>query len=150
MRILVLAGDGPDASAIESALRLGEIEIFTTDSFPMPGVARASGWRFAGWTLDAVTRQCVSPLGRRVDLTSSEYDLLTAFLRQPGRTLSRNALLGRLRGRAWTYFDRSIDTLVARLRKKIDVDPTNPLIRSVRGVGYVFCAVVAGTPDDDQ
>ena len=90
------------------------------------------------------------PSDRHVDLTSSEYDLLTAFLRQPGRTLSRNALLRDLRGRAWTYFDRSIDTLVARLRKKIDLDPAHPLIRSVRGVGYVFCAVVTGTPDGDQ
>ena len=150
MRILVLAGGNPDASAIESALRLGEIEIFTTDSAPMPGASRARRWRFAGWTLDGVTRQCVSPSDRHVDLTSSEYDLLTAFLRQPGRTLSRNALLRDLRGRAWTYFDRSIDTLVARLRKKIDLDPAYPLIRSVRGVGYVFCAVVTGTPDGDQ
>jgi two-component system, OmpR family, response regulator len=150
MRILVLAGDGRDASAIESALRLGEIEIVTTESFPMPAASRASRWRFAGWTLDAVTRQCVSPVDRPVDLTSSEYDLLTAFLRQPGRTLSRNALLRELRGRAWTYFDRSIDTLVARLRKKIDLDPAHPLIRSVRGVGYVFCASVTGTPDGHQ
>ncbi len=150
MRILVLAGDGPDASAIESALRLGEVEILTTDSFPMPAASRASRWRFAGWTLDAVTRQCVSPTNQHVDLTSSEYDLLTAFLRQPGRTLSRNALLRELRGRAWTYFDRSIDTLVARLRKKIELDPAHPLIRSVRGVGYVFCASVTGTPDGHQ
>ena len=65
------------------------------------------------------------------------------FLRQPGQTLSRGALLNALRGRAWTYFDRSIDTLVARLRKKIDLDPARPLIRSVRGVGYVFCASVS-------
>lgn len=150
MRILVLAGDGPDAAAIESALRLGEIEIFTPDSVPMLRVSREGRWGFAGWTLDAVTRQCVSPSDRHVDLTSSEYDLLTAFLRQPGRTLSRNALLRELRGRAWTYFDRSLDTLVARLRKKIDLDPAHPLIRSVRGVGYVFCAVVTGTPDGEQ
>ena len=150
MRILVLAGDSPDASVIESALRLGEIEIFTTDSGPAPGASRASRWRFAGWTLDAVTRQCVSPSDRHVDLTSSEYELLTAFLRQPGRTLSRNALLRDLRGRSWTYFDRSIDTLVARLRKKIDLDPAHPLIRSVRSVGYVFYATVTGTPDGDQ
>jgi DNA-binding response OmpR family regulator len=150
MRILVLAGDRPDAAAIESALRLGEIEILTTDSFPMPAGPHANRWRFAGWTLDAVTRQCVSPSDRPVDLTSSEYDPLTAFLRQSGRTLSRNALLRELRGRAWTYFDRSIDTLVARLRKKIDLDPAHPLIRSVRGVGYVFCASVTGAPDGHQ
>ncbi len=150
MRILVLTGDSPDLATIESALRLGEIEILTTEAAAGSSAARASRWRFEGWTLDVVRRQCVGPAGRPVDLTSSEYDLLTAFLRQPGRTLSRNALLRDLRGRSWTYFDRSIDTLVARLRKKIDLDPARPLIRSVRGVGYVFCASVSGAPDGDQ
>jgi DNA-binding response OmpR family regulator len=80
---------------------------------------------------------------RQVDLTSSEFDLL-AFVRQPGQALSRNALLGTLRGREWTYFDRSIDTLVARLRKKLAGGADRaPLVRSVRGVGYIFCAAVA-------
>jgi DNA-binding response OmpR family regulator len=66
------------------------------------------------------------------------------LVRQPGQALSRSALLGALRGRAWNYFDRSIDTLVARVRKKIRPEPGRPpLIRSVRGVGYVFCASVS-------
>ena len=68
----------------------------------------------------------------------------------PAGRLSRSTLLRDLRGRAWTYFDRSIDTLVARLRKKIDLDPGRPLIRSVRCVGYVFCATVFGAPVGDQ
>jgi DNA-binding response OmpR family regulator len=85
-----------------------------------------------------------------VDLTSSEYDLLMAFLRQPSQPLSRGALLSVLRGREWTYFDRSIDTMVARLRKKlIDGSDRPPLIRSVRGVGYVFCAAVSKCGDQD-
>ena len=149
MRILVLAGDRPDQAIIENAQRLGQIEFFTPVAGP-PGARRARRWRFADWALDAVTRQCVDPAGRHVDLTASEYGLLTVFLREPGRPLSRNALLRDLRGRTWTYFDRSIDTLVARLRKKIDLDPALPLIRSVRGVGYVFCASVSGAPDRDQ
>ena len=101
---------------------------------------------FAGWTLDETTRDLIGPAGQRVDLTSSEFDLLMAFLRHPGQPLSRAALLGALRGREWTYFDRSIDTMVARLRKKLDDGSDRPpLIRSVRGVGYVFCAAVART-----
>ena len=139
MRILVLGGDSPDMAAIESAFRLGEIEILASGTAPSP-VRGAGRHSFARWTLDAMTRELVGSQGRQVDLTSSEFDLLMAFLRQPGQTLSRSALLGALRGRAWSYFDRSIDTLVARLRKKIDVDSARPLIRSVRGVGYVFCA----------
>ena len=147
MRILVLGGDSPDLAAIESAFRLGEVEFLASGAAPAPGAPYAGRHVFAGWTLDAVTRDLVSPAGRHVDLTSSEFDLLMAFLRQPGQALSRNALLGALRGRAWNYFDRSIDTLVARLRKKIDVDSSRPLIRSVRGVGYVFCASVSPARD---
>ena len=150
MRILVLGSDSPDLAAIESAFRLGEIEILASGAAPAPGAPRAGPHFFAGWTLDALTRDLVSPAGRHVDLTSSEFDLLMAFLRQPGQALSRSALLSALRGRAWTYFDRSIDTLVARLRKKVDVDSARPLIRSVRGVGYVFCASVAPARDADR
>ena len=99
---------------------------------------------FTGWTLEETARDLFSPSGRRVDLTSSEFDLLMAFVRQPGQALSRDVLLGTLRGREWTYFDRSIDTLVARLRKKLANGGDRPsLIRSVRGVGYIFCAAVA-------
>ncbi|HEX9170419.1 MAG TPA: winged helix-turn-helix domain-containing protein, partial [Roseiarcus sp.] len=87
----------------------------------------------AGWTLAETARDLVSPAGGRIDLTSSEFDLLLAFLRRPGQALSRDALLGTVRGRGWTYFDRSIDTLVARLRKKLaGASDRPPLVRSVR------------------
>ncbi len=162
MRILILDDDNQDLAAIESALRLGEIEIRSTGAAAFPGVAPLRGaldwpapaeglYVFVGWTLDATARDLVSPSGQRIDLTSSEFDLLIAFIRQPGQTASRSALLGALKGRAWTYFDRSIDTLVARLRKKIDAKQGRPpLIRSVRGVGYVFCAAVSHQCRRDQ
>ena len=152
MRIPILDDDDQDLAAIESALRLGEIEIGgarlpgpTSSRFVPDSSALTEGrYVFAGWKLDSTARTLVSPSGRQVDLTSSEFDLLMAFIRQPGRAASRSLLLAALRGRAWTYFDRSIDTLVARLRKKICADPGRPpLIRSVRGVGYVFCAAVS-------
>jgi two-component system OmpR family response regulator len=108
-------------------------------------------YTFAGWSLDETTRDLVNPPRQRVNLTSSEFDLLMAFLRHPGQPLSRAALLGVLRGRQWSYFDRSIDTLVARLRKKLDDGSDRPpLIRSVRGVGYVFCALVGRLGDPDR
>jgi two-component system, OmpR family, response regulator len=143
--------DSSDASeglaAIESAIRGHEIEIRRADA--VEPIERL--YVFAGWTLEETTRDLVSPAGRRVDLTSSEFDLLMAFLRQPGQALSRDALLGVLRGREWTYFDRSIDTLVARLRKKLaDGADRPPLVRSVRGVGYVFCAAVSRLCDAGQ
>jgi DNA-binding response OmpR family regulator len=143
MRIFVLGGESGDLAAIENAFRQGEIEFLSAPSAPASPINERR-YVFAGWALDATTRDLVTAGGRRVDLTSSEFDLLLAFLRQPGQTLSRGALLSALRGRPWNYFDRSIDTLVARLRKKIDAEAGRPtLIRSVRGVGYVFCADVS-------
>ena len=121
MRIFVVGGESRDLAAIENALRLGDVEILSAS--PIQSAPDQRRYAFAGWTLDAATRDHANPIGRRVNLTSSEYDLLKAFVRQPGQPLSRGALLGALRGRAWSYFDRSIDTLVARLRKKIDFEP---------------------------
>jgi len=108
-----------------------------------PGRPKHLRYAFAGFTLDTVTRVLLDPAGRFVDLTSSEFDLLMAFVAKPGAPISRAALLKTLKGRAWDYFDRSIDALVSRLRKKIDAGSSGPrLIRSVRSVGYVFCASV--------
>jgi DNA-binding response OmpR family regulator len=143
MRIFVVGGEGGDLAAIENAFRQGEVEFLSTPGAPASVAINERRYVFAGWALDATTRDLVSAGGTRVDLTSSEFDLLRTFLRQPGQALSRGALIGALRGRPWNYFDRSIDTLVARLRKKIDAGSGRPtLIRSVRGVGYVLCAEV--------
>jgi two-component system, OmpR family, response regulator len=144
MQIHILEEIRPESAAVDSAVRRREREIRRS----VEPIERL--YTFAGWTLDETTRDLMSPAGQRVDLTSSEFDLLMALLRHPGQPLSRAALLGVLRGREWTYFDRSIDTLVARLRKKLeDGSDRPPLIRSVRGVGYVFCAVVVKLGDQD-
>lgn len=146
MQIHILEDAGQELAAIDNAVRRREVAIRRAQA--VKPVERLH--MFAEWTLDETTRDLVNPAGRRVDLTSSEFDLLMAFLRQPGQPLSRGALLGVLRGRQWTYFDRSIDTLVARLRKKLaDESDRPPLIRSVRGVGYVFCAAVSRLGDPD-
>ena len=150
MRIYVVGAEGRYLAAIENALRFGDIEILSAGP-PSPSAPDQRRYAFAGWTLDATTRDLANAAGRRVKLTSSEFELLIAFARQPGQPLSRAALLGVLRGRTWSYFDRSIDTLVARLRKKIDFEPGRPpLIRSVRGIGYVFCASVSYQRDPGQ
>ncbi len=140
MGILILDDVDKQRTAAESSVRERNAEIGRPD-FVVP-IERL--YFFAGWRLEETARDLVSPGGRRVDLTSSEFDLLLAFVRQPGQALSRDALLGTLRGREWRYFDRSIDTLVARLRKKLAGGADRPpLVRSVRGVGYIFCAAVA-------
>jgi DNA-binding response OmpR family regulator len=147
MQIHILEDVGPELAAIDNAVRLRRFETGRAQS--VEPIERL--YMFAGWTLDETTRDLIGPTGQRVDLTSSEFDLLMALLRHPGQPLSRAALLGVLRGRQWTYFDRSIDTLVARLRKKLDDGSDRPpLIRSVRGVGYVFCAADAKLGDQDR
>ena len=95
--------------------------------------------RFDGWSLDPDRRQLFSPKGEAVALTTGEFDLLSALVEHPGQVFGRDALMDLTRGRSWEAFDRTIDAQVARLRKKIEVDPKNPtLVKSVRGVGYVF------------
>jgi two-component system, OmpR family, response regulator len=147
MQIHILEEAGQELAAIDNAVGRRELEVRRAQAITQ--IERLH--IFAGWTLDETARDLIGPAGQRVDLTSSEFDLLMAFLRHPGQPLSRAALLGVLRGRQWTYFDRSIDTLVARLRKKLDDGSDRPpLIRSVRGVGYVFCAAVARLGDQDR
>jgi len=145
MRLFVLGGEKVDLAAIQSAIRLGEVEIVVSPDSGFPGAANGR-YRFAGWMLDTLTRELTDPAGRPVHLTSSEYALLMAFLRHPGEALARSTIASVLRGRECAYFDRSIDTLVARLRKKIDGNAGSRLIRSARGVGYVFCAAVSKLP----
>lgn len=99
--------------------------------------------RFEGWELDLGKRELNGRDGRQVPLTTSEFGLLAAFAGNPTRVLDRDRLMDLVRNRDWTPYDRSIDTQVARLRKKIETDPKNPrLIKTVRGVGYVFTPTV--------
>ena len=96
--------------------------------------------RFAGWVLDMGRRELVSPQDATVDLSGAEYDLLTVFLDNPQRTLSRERLLELARNRvSITATDRSVDVQVSRLRQKLEPDEAGrSIIKTVRGVGYVF------------
>ena len=98
---------------------------------------------FAGWTLDFVAHELRSPNGDNVHLTSSQFQLLASLVSRPNRVMSREEMLGLVSGRDWTPMDRSIDVLVGKLRKKIELDPKAPsLIKTIRGVGYKFTAQV--------
>lgn len=100
--------------------------------------------RFEGWFLDLTARRLSAPDGRPVVLTNAEYLMLEAFVRAPRQVLSRDQLLDRIRQPGEEeVFDRSIDVLVMRLRRKIEANPKAPrLIRTERGAGYVFDALV--------
>jgi two-component system, OmpR family, response regulator len=89
--------------------------------------------------LDLDSRQLFGADGADISITAMEFDLLKAFVDNPNRVLSRDRLLTLTRNREWEPFDRSIDIRIARLRRKIEADPDNPLaIRTVRGAGYMF------------
>ena len=97
--------------------------------------------RFDGWQLDVARRQLLTGAGTEIVLTTGEFELLAVLARHPGRVLTREMLMDLTRGRTLEAFDRTIDAQIARLRKKIEADPSHPaMIKSVRGVGYVFTA----------
>ena len=99
-------------------------------------------FRFSGWQLDRRIRQLTDPAGAPVALTKGEYAMLLAFLEAPQRPLSREHLLQATRIHE-DVFDRSIDVQILRLRRKLERDPSAPrVIRTERGVGYVFAVPV--------
>ena len=103
-----------------------------------PRDAERGRYRFGGWQLDRRTRRLTDAGGTEVPLTKGEYALLTAFLDAPQRPLSREHLLQATRVHE-DVFDRSIDVQILRLRRKLEADPSAPqIIRTERGVGYVF------------
>jgi two-component system OmpR family response regulator len=112
-------------------------------SLSPPSSGKGNKVTFAGWELDLARRELLSPRGVVTELTTGEYDLLLAFIEHPERVLTRDQLLDFARGRAATPFDRAIDVQVSRLRRKLESDSDgSPLIKTVRGAGYVLASRV--------
>jgi DNA-binding response OmpR family regulator len=75
--------------------------------------------------------------GRSIDLTPTEFTLLAALARQPGRIFTRSQLLDAVHGVAFESYERAIDTHIKNLRRKLEPDPRRPVvILTVYGVGY--------------
>lgn len=95
--------------------------------------------RFGNWVIDFTAIELRNADNEPVHLTSAEFKLLEALVRNPGRTLSRDRLIDAMADRTWETTDRSIDLHISHLRKKIERDNRKPeLIKTVRGFGYVF------------
>ena len=95
--------------------------------------------RFGAFRLDLDAHRLYDPDGQELPITSMEFDLLKAFAENPNRVLSRDRLLDLAHNKDWEPFDRSIDIRIARLRRKIEADPSKPqVIKTVRGAGYIF------------
>lgn len=106
----------------------------------VPGAPTEQGqcFQFGEFVLDLSTRN-LKKNGENVSLTTGEFSVLKVFARHARQPLSREKLMELARGREYEVFDRSLDVQISRLRKLIEVDPTNPqYIQTVWGLGYVF------------
>ncbi|MFP2422521.1 response regulator [Pseudescherichia vulneris] len=98
---------------------------------------------FNGWRLDTQRCELFDPTRQSVALTQGEYGLLLALVQNARRVLSREQLLALTHSESMEVFDRTIDVLIMRLRRKIEINPHQPtLIKTLRGLGYVFAADV--------
>jgi len=99
--------------------------------------------RFAAFVLIPSRRQLTAANGEGIELTGAEFNLLAAFVERPNRILTRDAIADLTRRDDWDAFDRSIDTLVSRLRRKLaPFADASQLIQTVRGEGYVLAAEI--------
>jgi two-component system OmpR family response regulator len=105
--------------------------------------ADAQAYAFGPWVLRTGERELIDPEGVAVPLSTGEYNLLLALVTHARRVLTRDQLLDLAEGRELAAFERSVDNMVSRLRRKIEPDPRNPtLLKTVRGGGYMLAADV--------
>lgn len=96
-------------------------------------------YRFAGWSLASIRRELRDPNDVRIELTGGEFQLLQIFCEHPREILSRERLLGLSQEGGALADQRSVDTLVSRIRRKIEADPREPeFLKTIRLGGYVF------------
>jgi len=103
----------------------------------------AKAIRFGDWVLDKARFQLFDMEGNSAELTTGEYHLLEALADAPNKVLSRERLFELTRASDYDSFDRAVDIQIGRIRKKIGDDPKDPqFIKTVRGVGYMFCGEI--------
>lgn len=99
--------------------------------------SRGESFRFAGFHLDLAARSLTDPHGRSLELTRTEYDLLTLFLQRQGQALSRDQILDAVWGKDLAIDERTVDNFVSSLKKKLAWSPSAGFrFKTLRGVGY--------------
>lgn len=103
------------------------------------------------WHFDPKRRNLSAPDGHAVPLTTAECDLLIELVANEGRPQTRDDLCRRVFHREWQPYDRSLDGVIVKLRRKLEIDPDNPLvIKTVRGTGYVFTGFPLRNEDESS
>ncbi|RYH11384.1 response regulator [Tropicimonas sp. IMCC6043] len=121
---------------IKAVLRRAPSQVEAPVAIPEGGRATVP---FGPFTLDIDAAKLFRESGEEVTLTAMEFRLLKLFAENRARVLNRDQILEQAHDRSWDPFDRSIDIRISRLRRKIETNPQKPsLIRTVRGIGYVF------------
>lgn len=103
-------------------------------------------YAFDRFSADPQLRRVMRDDGQEIILTGAEFDLLKVFLDRPGRLLSREQLLDLTQGRDRNPFDRSIDVLMSRLRRKLGDQEGTTIFKTVRNGGYQMTVVVRTVP----
>ncbi len=94
---------------------------------------------FAGWRIELGRRRLINPLGEEIRLTAGEFSVLVMLVENCRRVLTREQILDCFTGGETDVFDRSVDTRISRLRRRIEPDPRNPtFLKTEWGVGYFF------------
>lgn len=152
--VIMLSGLGSDSDVVVG-LEMGADDYIAKPFYPRVVVARVKaalrrlepvpifypqqGFVFQNWFLDTENHRLFNPAKQEVELTQGEYILLYALLSHSQRVLSRQKLLELTHSETLEIFDRTIDVLIMRLRKKLEPNPKSPtFIQTVRGVGYLF------------
>jgi two-component system phosphate regulon response regulator OmpR len=108
----------------------------------VPDTTAVQSIKFGTCRLDLDAHKLYDKDESEIRITAMEYDLLQTFATNPNKVLNRDQLLDMAHNKDWEPFDRSIDIRIARIRKKVEEDPTKPaVVKTVRGVGYIFTPV---------
>jgi len=108
-----------------------------------PAEEEPTAFEFDGFRADLASRAVFSPAGADLQFTGAEFDLLRIFLARPNRVVSRDQVLELTHGRSAEPFDRSVDVLMSRVRKKLrDAGGSPDIIKTVRNGGYQFASKV--------
>lgn len=128
-----------DLRELEARIKTVLRRLKKSDSFDVEDIDNAKTVNIDGLELDLSAATLLGRDGKEIPLTAMEFTLLKLFVKNKGRVLNRDQLMEMASDREWDPFDRSVDIRVLRLRRKMELNPKKPsIIRTVRGLGYVF------------